>query len=116
MPYIFKTKSNNPQFNNVEDVTPEEVLKSAKELVLIDVREVSEFNGGHVPGSDLIVLSTIEKHIQELPKDKSIVFICRSGSRSAHAAAFAKASGFTHVYNMIGGILLWSQLQFPIEK
>lgn len=118
MSYEFKIKSTNPSFQHIEDVTPQEVLEATKELKLIDVRELSEYTGelGHIHNAELLVLSTLPAKIKSLPKDKPIVFICRSGGRSAQAAAFAKSEGLKQVYNMIGGMLLWNQLQLPTEK
>lgn len=118
MSYEFKNKTNNPGFAGVIDVTPQEVLENTPHLKLIDVREVSEYTGelGHAPQTELIVLSTIPEKIKTLPQDKPIVFICRSGGRSAQAAAFALQNGFKNVYNMTGGMLLWNQLQLPTEK
>lgn len=117
MPYEFKNKNPNPNFSQIEDVTPQEVLEASKHLKLIDVREVSEYSGelGHAPGSELVVLSTLPEKIKALPKDQTIVFICRSGGRSSQAAAFAKSEGLSDVYNMRGGMLLWNQLKLPIE-
>lgn len=117
MSYAFKNKQTNPYFPEISDVNPQEVFEHAKELELIDVREESEYTGelGHVAGTKLIVLSTIPDNLKTLPKDKTIVFICRSGGRSAQASAFAKKEGFTDVYNMQGGMLLWNQLQLPTE-
>lgn len=118
MAYTFKNKTSNPKFPEVFDVSPQEVLDNAKNLTLIDVREVSEYSGelGHAPGSKLIVLSTIPQNLKSIPTDKPIVFICRSGGRSAQAASFAKDNGTTDVYNMQGGMILWNQLQLPTEK
>lgn len=118
MMYTFKSKTPNPNFPQIFDVSPQEVLDSAKELTLIDVRETSEYNAelGHIAGTKLIILSTIPQNLALLPKDKTIVFICRSGARSSQAASFAKSQGFDNIYNMQGGMLLWNQLQFPIEK
>ena len=118
MSYEFKNKTNNTGFAGVTDVTPQEVLENTVELKLIDVREVDEYTGelGHAPQAELIVLSTIPEKIKTLSKDKPIVFICRSGGRSAQAAAYAQQQGFTNVYNMTGGMLLWNRLQLPIEK
>ena len=45
MPYEFKNKNVNPNFSQIEDVTPQEVLEASKQLKLIDVREVSEYSG-----------------------------------------------------------------------
>ncbi len=118
MSYEFKNKTPNPHFPNVEDVYPQEVIEASAQLKLVDVREVAEYTGelGHAAGTELLVLSTLPDKIQTLPKDKTIVFICRSGGRSAQAAAFAKMQGFNNVHNMAGGMLLWNQLQLPVEK
>jgi rhodanese-related sulfurtransferase len=118
MTYTFKSKLPNPHFQDIFDVTPQEVLENSNELTLIDVRETSEFNAelGHVAGSKLVVLSTIPQNLSTIPKERPIVFICRSGGRSSQAASFAKAQGFDQVYNMQGGMLLWNQLQLPTEK
>lgn len=117
MTYEFKSKTKNPRFEGVFDVSPQEVLENAAQLNLIDVREVSEYNAelGHVAGTKLVVLSTLPQNLDSLKKDKPTVFICRSGGRSAQASAFAQQQGF-EVYNMAGGMILWNQLQLPIEK
>jgi hydroxyacylglutathione hydrolase len=118
MSYEFKNKQTNPYFPEVTDVGPQEVIENAAALELIDVREESEFVGelGHIHGAKLVILSTIPEKIKSLPKDKTIVFVCRSGGRSAQAASFAHKEGFTDVYNMQGGMILWNQLNLPTEK
>ncbi len=118
MSYNFKNKSPNPHFPNVSDVAPQEILENAQELTLVDVRENSEYTGelGHIAGTQLVILSTLPQNLAALPKEKPIVFVCRSGGRSAQAAAFAKQQGVDNVFNMMGGMLLWNQLQLPTEK
>lgn len=108
----------NPQFPEVLDVDPQEVLKNTANLALIDVRRPDEFTGelGHVPGSQLLTLDQLPGALGTLPKDKVIVFICRSGGRSAQATAFALENGFTDVYNMKGGMLLWNEYGLTTEK
>jgi rhodanese-related sulfurtransferase len=118
MSYKFKQISKNPHFPHVFDVEPLEVLENTDQLKLIDVREIDEYSGelGHASSTELIVLNTIPDKIDSLPKNKTIVFICRSGGRSAQAAAFVKSKGFSDVYNMRGGMLAWNQQQLPIQK
>ena len=118
MSYEFKNKQTNPYFPEITDVQPLEVKENAASLELIDVREEAEFHGelGHIPGAKLVVLSSIPESVKSLPKDKTIVFVCRSGGRSAQAASFARNEGFTDIYNMQGGMLLWNQLNLPTEK
>jgi rhodanese-related sulfurtransferase len=118
MSYKFKQTMINPNFPNVIDVAPNDVLENATALKLIDVRETSEYVGelGHIENSELIVLNTIPEKIDSLPKDQTIVFICRSGGRSAQATAFAISKGFSNVYNMRGGMLAWNNQLLPIRK
>ncbi len=118
MSYKFKQTTGNPHFPEVMDVEPTEVLENATALKLIDVREADEFIGelGHVDTSELIILNTIPEKINSLPKDQTIIFICRSGGRSAQATAFAQSKGFTDVYNMRGGMLAWNHQQLPTRK
>jgi rhodanese-related sulfurtransferase len=114
----FKNYSPNPQFPEVVDVDPQDVLTHAAELVLIDVRRPDEYTGelGHVAGTTLLTLDQLPSQLQTLPKNKNIVFICRSGGRSAQAAAFALENGFNDVYNMKGGMLLWNEYGLTTEK
>lgn len=118
----FKSKTANPQFEDVYDILPlelDEVLKSkVTEVTLIDVRQPSEYLGelGHIPASTLIVLDQLPEKIVALPKDKTVIFICRSGMRSAQATAFALMNGFQSVFNLQGGMLLWNELNLPTQK
>ncbi|MFZ3231244.1 MAG: rhodanese-like domain-containing protein [Pseudobdellovibrio sp.] len=117
MTYEFKNKTKNPHFEIVTDIDPQEVFANADQLTLIDVRENEEYNGelGHAAQTKLIVLNTLPDQIAKIPTTKPIVFICRSGGRSAQAAALAAQRGINNTYNMRGGMLLWNQLQLPTE-
>lgn len=114
----FKTKTQNPQYEGVLDIAPAELQQLMSQVKMIDVRQPEEFVGelGHVPGSELIVLDTLPDHLSALPKDQTVVFICRSGNRSGKATAYALMNGFTHVYNMQGGMILWNNLLLPVER
>ena len=114
---IFPAKVKNPQFQEVYDVLPKDVLDNKELVYLIDVRRPDEFNGelGHIKGSKLLTLDFLPQKINELKTDKPIVFICRSGNRSAHAASFALQNGIKNIYNMSGGMILWNELGFEKE-
>lgn len=114
----FETKTENPHFDGIYDISPNELLQKKADVVMVDVRQPEEYIGelGHVPGSSLVVLDTLPEQLGTLPKDKTVVFICRSGARSAKATAFAKMNGFEEVFNMQGGMLLWNDLQLPVER
>ena len=115
----FTSRTKNPDIEGVFDISPDELAKLAvSDVAMIDVREPSEYTGelGHIQGTQLIVLQTLPDHLNDLPKDKPIVFVCKSGGRSARAAAFAQSNGFADVYNMKGGMLLWNSMGLPVEK
>lgn len=87
-------------------------------LELIDVRRAEEFHGelGHIKGAKLSTLGEdLELRLNSLKKETPLLFICRSGIRSAQATARAIALGFSDVYNLQGGMLAWNERQFPTE-
>ncbi|MGE5087081.1 MAG: rhodanese-like domain-containing protein [Bacillota bacterium] len=114
----FTSKTENPHFEGVCDIAPAELHQKMSKVKLIDVRQPEEFTGelGHIHGAELLVLDTLPDQLDNLPKDQTIVFICRSGGRSAKATAFAMMNGFKNVYNMRGGMLHWNELQLPVER
>jgi len=93
-------------------------LESNREAVqVLDVRELPEFNGplGHITGSILIPLGALPDRFAELPHEKPTVVVCRSGVRSAQAAAFLRSAGFEKVANLSGGMMRWRTEGRPVE-
>ena len=82
------------------------------DFVLVDVREDMEFNMGHIKGVDMLKpTSDFQKWAQELfntTKDKTVVFTCRTGNRSAHVQNIFRQNGHTGVINHFGGIVTYS--------
>ena len=115
---IFKTTLTNADFNGVLDVHAEDLHDLLDKVVLIDVRQPDEFTGelGHIENARLIPLATLPQEIDKLLPDQTMVFVCRSGGRSARATAFALESGLSAVYNLKGGMLRWNQLGFEVKK
>ena len=113
----FESVRANPDIPQVKDIAAEELAKKMAKVHMIDVRQPDEYTGelGHIPGAKLVVLNTLPEHIGEHPKDETIVFVCRSGGRSARATAFAIDQGFEHVYNLKGGMLNWNALNLQTE-
>jgi hydroxyacylglutathione hydrolase len=113
----FKTRVQNPEVPNAFDVDPEEVFSLKDQVRLVDVRRPDEYEGelGHAPGAQLMTLDTLPENISSLPKDETIVFICRSGGRSGRATGFALEKGFTKVYNMKGGMIAWNEKGLETE-
>ena len=67
----------------------------------------------HAEGAQLIPLSEFETRYAELPKDRELVMICRSGARSARAGEFLKAQGYGQVVNLAGGTMAWVEGGLP---
>ena len=113
----FNSAQANPDWPGVYDIDPKELWEKRKEVVIIDVRRPDEYTGelGHVPGSQLIVLDNLGEKVSSLPKDKTIVFVCRSGARSARASLLATQEGILSCFNMKGGMILWNQLKLEVE-
>jgi sulfur-carrier protein adenylyltransferase/sulfurtransferase len=80
---------------------------------LIDVREVWEFDTGHLEGAVNIPLGELPARLDEIGRDSAPVFICRSGGRSLLACDMALASGVTAPTNLEGGLLAWAATVDP---
>ncbi len=79
-----------------------------KTPVLLDVREPWEFDTCHIPGSQLIPMSSIPSMKEELDPEQAIVCICHHGARSMQVAAFLERAGFNDVINLTGGVHGWA--------
>ncbi len=74
---------------------------------LLDVRQLDEYLAGRVPGGQLVPLDELPNRWSEVPSDREVLVICRSGGRSAKAAEFLIQQGLTAV-NVAGGTLAWT--------
>ncbi|MEK6608607.1 MAG: MBL fold metallo-hydrolase [Myxococcota bacterium] len=92
-------------------------LASGEAVVVLDVRETEERTGelGHIKGSRHIPLRELPARAGEnLAPDATIVAVCRSGSRSATAAALLTGLGFRHALNLRGGMIAWLDAGLPV--
>jgi len=87
-------------------------LRNAGAFIL-DVRQPEEWNEYHVPGSTLIPLGELETRAKELPRDKTIVVVCRSGNRSATGRDILLKAGFPQVTSLAGGLSQWKAAGHP---
>ncbi len=100
---------------SVREVSPSEALELLdNDALLIDVREPSEWDAGHAPMASSIPLSELPDHVDELPRDRLIVCVCRSGGRSFRAASYLKENGFDAA-NLTGGMMSWFAEDLPVE-
>jgi molybdopterin/thiamine biosynthesis adenylyltransferase/rhodanese-related sulfurtransferase len=83
-------------------------LQDNGRVVLVDVREEFEYDIARISGSILIPLRELSARFGEMPRNKEIVVMCKSGTRSAQATAFLRQQGFADVFNLEGGIDAWA--------
>lgn len=102
----------------VEDYTPQQARDEvAAGALLIDVREQLEWDAGHMLGAQLIPMGEIPQRIADLPRDRKIIFTCRSGNRSGHIKDYMiDDHGYTDVHNLLGGIVAWQVAGLPVLK
>ena len=84
-------------------------MMDTQEVLVLDVREQSEYAGGHIPGAVLLPVGTIDEDTAAavIPeKDTTVLVYCRSGSRSKRAAKVLAGLGYTCIYEF-GGIMSW---------
>jgi rhodanese-related sulfurtransferase len=93
------------------------LMESGQEVRLIDVREDSEWENGHIPGAEHIGKGVIERDIETRIPDKSatVVLYCGGGYRSVLAADVLAQMGYTNVASMAGGWREWTGAGNPIE-
>ena len=82
---------------------------------VIDVRNPDEFATGHIPGAELIPVDDLFSRIDELNKDKRLIFVCSVGVRSALACEMAAAFDHDDLYNIEGGTGAWVESDYSIE-
>jgi len=114
---LFGQKQQTYQPTSVKNISVHDLSKmiaNDDNIELLDVRSPMEYEyDGHIAGSRLIPLQTLSQRLQELPQDKTIVCICRSGNRSYTACEMLSAQGFTNVINLSGGMIDWKRNRLP---
>jgi adenylyltransferase/sulfurtransferase len=96
--------------NNSYEITAPELkarLDAGEELLILDVREPTEYRINRINGSVLIPLGEVPRRYQELDDEVEIVCYCKIGARSAKTADFLRSVGFKRVKNLRGGIVEW---------
>jgi rhodanese-related sulfurtransferase len=108
------------RFRGIKEVNPAGALQliNHKGAVVLDVREQSEYDSGHVLNAKLLPLGKLKERIGELEKykDSPIVVVCRSGNRSGTACFILAKQGFSQAYNLAGGVQAWQKTSLPLEK
>jgi rhodanese-related sulfurtransferase len=94
--------------------------QQARELIhlgqvdIVDVREPSEWAGGHLPGARLVPLGQLRADPRKYLTQDGILFVCAAGVRSQTAAKAAEAAGFQQLYNLASGTRGWAGAGLPL--
>ena len=81
---------------------------------LVDVRRRWEWDAGHLAGARHVEMNELSARAQEIPRDRPVVFVCRSGSRSGMAAEAFREAGWD-AYHIDGGLRAWVEAGLPLE-
>lgn len=93
----------------VTRLVPAELRGLLGQVAIIDVRAPAEFAVSHLPGAVNIPVGEIQERLGEVPSDREVVFICRSGARSMTASAIAIRAGLKNIAHLEGGLLCWAK-------
>lgn len=105
--------------NAIMVITAEEaktMMDTLESYIIVDVREQSEYDAGHIEGAILVPVGDIDELAPELLPNKGEILLiyCRSGNRSAQAAAKLNNMGYTNIYDF-GGIIDWPYEIITVE-
>ena len=106
----------------IETLKPQEVFKLINKegndkVIILDVRTPWEFSKEHISGAKNLDLTDPDfgKKLSKLDKEKTSIIYCKSGIRSSNVMNLMKNSGFTHVYNIFGGLEEWKKQKLPTQ-
>lgn len=93
-------------------------LINRKDALVIDVRDTGEYEAGHIAGARHVPEKQLTERLKGLEKfkDRPLIVVCRSGTRSAVAVPVLRGGGFSTAVNLSGGLSAWEQAGMPLEK
>lgn len=107
-------------FRGFKGLRPGELsaLVNRDNALVVDLRPMSDFDKGHIPGSKSVQMSQFDPENKQLAAAKAlpVVLVCKSGHTATGAAKRLKKAGFEHVYVLEGGIQSWQQDNLPLAK
>ena len=103
-------------FTRIPSVGPEQALERlrSRQAVVVDVRQRGEWKAGRIRGAVHVPLHELSARIDRMPRDRTLITVCRSGHRSAVAAKALRRAGY-EVENLSGGMKRWARAGLPLE-
>ncbi len=90
-------------------ITVETLHSMRHDLKILDVRDQSEWEEGHIKGATHIPYYFLVQRLQELDNSQPLALICASGQRSSIACSLLQKHGFTQLFNVVGGMDAWDE-------
>ena len=105
-------------FGGVWEIAPAALEERLSDVQVVDVRDAAEFGPplGHIRGARLVPLPELALKLDALDRERPVVTVCRSGTRSAQASLLLAKAGFARVANLTGGMLLWCAQGHAVES
>lgn len=104
-------------YAGIPEIDPTWVAEHGDQVTVLDVREPDEVgqDAARIHGSVHVPLGTLRQRLGEVPADRPVVAVCRSGRRSAQATVILRDAGRDAVANLAGGMLRWESLGLPVD-
>jgi rhodanese-related sulfurtransferase len=102
----------------IERLTATEVaiaLAAPNPPLVLDVRAPGERQDKHINGSVHLPLNRLQRHLDEVPRDRQVVLQCAGGYRSAIAASILANHGMTEIADLVGGLAAWEEMGLDLE-
>lgn len=98
-------------------IAPRALIEMDQAPQLLDVREIDEFESGHIPNAVHCYVGYLKDKINELPfdKERQVVVTCGVGHRAGVGVSILLKAGFLDVRNLLGGMKAWKALGFAVE-
>jgi len=107
----------NRRARQIPEINVEQAYKKYQQnAFILDVRQPEEWNERHIPNATLIPLDQLAQRVNELPRDREIVVVCRSGNHSRESTLILLENGFRQVSSMAGGINDWAAKGYPLVQ
>jgi glyoxylase-like metal-dependent hydrolase (beta-lactamase superfamily II)/rhodanese-related sulfurtransferase len=105
-------------YGGVKEIDPQWVAENLSQVHVLDVRGPEEFTReqGHISAAQLLPLSELEGRVGDIPNDRPVVAVCKSGRRSAQATVILKKKGLANAASLRGGMLGWQAANLPVDK
>lgn len=97
-----------------QEITAEELdvmQREGADFYLVDVREVEEYEEGHIPGAVLFPLAVLQEKMKGMREDRSLVLYCRTGIRSKEGCVRLQRAGFLNARTLRGGFEAWKEMK-----